>query len=77
MDTQGEYEAGKSIVHEISEIDWDALRVAQDPWPEENKSWKCFRNYTISELKTLMKTFNDLHRQQGQLYTYLTSYAIF
>ena len=61
MDTQEEYEVGKSIVCEISEKDWDVLRVGEGPcWPKE--SWKRFMNYNISELKQLMNTYKAHHR---------------
>ena len=65
MDTQEEYELGKSIVCKISENDWELLRTGKGPWSEE--SWKMFMNYSISELKQLMSAYKSErnYRQEG------------
>ena len=53
MDTQAEYEAGKSIISELTVDEWNEFRARKCIWPEEKLEWKRCRNFDISELKKL------------------------
>ena len=61
MDTQAEYEAGKSI-SELTVDEWNEFRARKCIWPEEKLEWRRFRNFDISELKRLIISYSEGRR---------------
>ena len=59
MDTQDDYNVGKSIVHSIAADEWDSLRSRKGDWSEDKEHWKRYTNYSIEELKELMKEYKQ------------------
>ena len=57
MDTQDEYNVGKSIVQSIAADEWDLLRSRKGAWSNDKEHWKQYINYSIEELKELMKEY--------------------
>jgi len=59
MDTQDEYNVGKSIVQSIAADEWDLLRSRKGAWSNDKEHWKQYTNYSIEELKELMKEYKQ------------------
>jgi len=74
MDTEEEYNVGKSIVKSVSNKDWDEIRHSKGIWPqdENKKDWKQFQNFSIEEIKDYMRIYNQATKHpQGTLIFYL------
>ena len=74
MDTEEEYNVGKSIVKSVSNKEWDEIRHSKGIWPqdENKKDWKQFQNFSIEEIKDYMRIYNQATKHpQGTLIFYL------